>query len=190
MPRTITIQPFERSMLEDFRALLRRTRATDGCWCMWHIIPVKDYHAGRGVQNEQLFNDLVEKSDAPMGLLAYVNGEVSGWVATGPRSRYARAVKTPTLQGRDPAEDAYVWLVSCFFVAREHRRQGLAGQLLDAAVGLAITFGAKAIEGFPTRGRRMAGGDIQVGTEHLFARRGFEIARNPSSNRVIMRLEL
>ena len=56
----------------------------------------------------------------PVGLIAYDDGAPVGWCAVGPRARYERAVNTPTLKGRDPAEDASVWLVPCFFV-RETR---------------------------------------------------------------------
>ncbi|MDI6028686.1 GNAT family N-acetyltransferase [Corticibacterium sp. UT-5YL-CI-8] len=177
-------------MLEDLRALFRRTKATDGCWCMWYIISVRDYHAGRGAANQRLFTGLMRESDRPMGLLAYVDGDPAGWIALGPRSRFARALGTPTLQGRDPREDALVWLVTCFFVAREHRRKGLAGSLLDAAIELARRSAAKAIEGFPTQGHKIASTDSQVGTEQMFAERGFEVVRRPSSNRVIVRLDL
>ena len=177
-------------MLDDLETLFRQTKATDGCWCMWYVISVRDYHAGRGSQNRRLFAELIRESDMPMGLLAYVNRKPAGWIASGPRSRYARALGTPTLQGRDLGEDALVWLVTCFFVAREYRRKGLAGDLLDAAVELARRSAAKAIEGFPTQGNKRANSDSQVGTEQIFAARGFEAVRRPSSNRVIMRLDL
>jgi GNAT superfamily N-acetyltransferase len=177
-------------MLEDLRTLFQQTKATTGCWCMWFIIPVKDYHAGRGAQNEHLFTELVRNSEVPMGLVAYLDGTPAGWIASGPRSRYCRALKTPTLQGSDSREDENVWLVSCFFVAREHRRKGVAGQLLKEAVSMAQKLGAKAIEGFPTQGARIASTDSQVGTEHLFASQGFEALRRPSTNRVIMRRDL
>jgi Acetyltransferase (GNAT) family. len=177
-------------MLGDLAALFRRTKATDGCWCMWYIIPVRDYHAGRGALNQRLFTDLMRDSDVPMGLLAYVDENPAGWIASGPRSRFVRALGTPTLQGGDPGEDAGVWLVPCFFVAREHRHKGLAGRLLEAAVELARASSAKAIEGFPTQGSKRASSDGQVGTEQMFARHGFEAIRRPSSNRVVMRLDL
>ena len=63
--------------------------------------------------------------------------------------------------------------------------------LLEAAVDLAKTSGATAIEGFPFSGsKRRSSGDIQVGFEPLFALCGFEVIRRSSSSRVIMRREL
>lgn len=89
-----------------------------------------------------------------MGLLAYVGDQPVGWIAADPRSRYARAVKTPTLRGGDPGEDDTVWLTSCFFVRRKFRRRGVAGLLLTEAVALASRHGALAVAGFPPRGRQ------------------------------------
>lgn len=189
-PGRIVIQPLASTMLDDLHTLFRRTRATDGCWCMWYTIPVRSYHAGRGAENRRLFTELMAKSDLPMGLMAHVDGEPAGWIASGPRSRFTRALQTPTLQGRDSHEDASVWLITCFFVARDHRRKGLAHRLLGAAVELARDSGAPAIEGFPTQGNRKPSADRQVGTEEMFSKQGFVAIRRPSSNRVIMRLAL
>lgn len=190
LPAKPIIRPLDRSLIADLGRLFESSRATHGCWCMWFIIPVRDYHAGRGDRNGQAFAGLVESEAAPMGLLAYMDGRPVGWVAVGPRSRYARAVKTPTLRDTRRDEDDAVWLVSCFYVLGEFRRRGIAAGLLDAAVALASRSGAPAIEGFPTQGSRVASNDAQVGTEAIFAARGFRVAHRPSTNRVLMRLDL
>lgn len=74
-----------------------------------------------------------------------------GWVAAGPRSRYATATapRSTILKDRDPAEDEDVWLVPRIFVRVGARRSGLTRALLTAAVALARERGAKAVEGFP-----------------------------------------
>jgi hypothetical protein len=45
----------------------------------------------------------------PIGLLAYAGGRVVGWCAAGPRERYAQALRSPLLKGREAAEDGSVW---------------------------------------------------------------------------------
>jgi GNAT superfamily N-acetyltransferase len=113
-----------------------------------------------------------------------------GWCAVGPRSRYRRALKTPTYIGRDPSEDDSVWLVPCFFVRQDARRAGLVEMLLQAAVGLAKEHGARAIEGFPFTGEKRRSSDTQVGFESVFSACRFVAIRTPSPSRVIMRREL
>ena len=159
---------------------------------MWFIRRVADYHAAGDAGNRTAFVELAHGSPDPMGLLAYDDDDVIGWCAAGPRSRYARAVKAPTLKGRDPGEDDDVWLVPCFLISPDRRRQGVATALLEAAVELAGRSGATAIEGSPLSGSkaRSKGTDFMTGTETLFAGCGFTPVRRPSDNRVTMRHDL
>jgi hypothetical protein len=59
--------------------------------------------------------------------------------------------------------------------------------LLKGAVALARQHGAAAIEGFPfTRGTKLSKESL-VGVETVFAQCGLDVARRPSSTRVVMR---
>jgi GNAT superfamily N-acetyltransferase len=112
-------------------------------------------------------------------LLAYQNGDPVGWCAVGPRSRYIRALKTPTYKGGGVGDNSDIWLVPCFFVRKDMRGAGVSRTLLEAAVKLAKENGAVAIEGFPFAGaKKRSSGDIQVGSERLFSSCGFEVIRS------------
>jgi GNAT superfamily N-acetyltransferase len=159
---------------------------------MWFIIPVKDYHTAGGEGNRASFKALAEDSGLPMGLLAYENaGEPVGWCAVGPRSRYVRALKTPTYRGGEPEDNSVTWLVPCLFTRKDMRGSGITRALLQAAVEFARQNGATALEGFPFSGSaRRSSGDVQVGFESLFSSCGFHVVRTPSPSRVVMRREL
>jgi GNAT superfamily N-acetyltransferase len=86
------------------------------------------------------------------------------------------------------SEDDQVWLVPCFFVRVGSRRQGITRELLRAAVELARTRGATAIEGWPLTGKPSA--DEYLGREQVFAACGFKQVRRPTPRRVVMRLDL
>lgn len=189
---TVKVLPLDEGRLDDVGSLLQSQAESAGCWCMWFILPVAEYHARKGDGNRTSFTELARSSPTPMGLLAYEEGEPVGWCAAGPRSRYTRIVKAPTLRGRDQAEDDDVWLVPCFLVREDARRTGVATALLEGAVQLARQNGATAIEGFPQAGSRTRsmGADFMTGTETLFSSCGFTAVRRPSDNRVIMRREL
>jgi GNAT superfamily N-acetyltransferase len=157
---------------------------------MWFIISVAQYHAGGRTANRRLFRELADRSAQPIGLLAYRDGEVVGWCAAGPRSRFVRALRVPSFKGHDPEEDESVWLVPCFYVRKDMSRHGVSLALLEGAVALARQHGASAIEGFPfTRGTRLSR-ESMVGLETVFATCGFAVARRPSSTRVVMRRHL
>jgi GNAT superfamily N-acetyltransferase len=186
----VSVEVLDPKRLDDFNGLFGGDAEANGCWCMWHIIRVADYHAGGGTANRKRFHALMESSKEPMGLLAYADGETVGWCAAGPRARYARAVKTPTMKGRDPDEDETVWFVPCFFVRRDARKLGVTRELLTGAVALAKKHKARAIEGFPTAEGAKRSRDSMAGHESVFASCGFEVIRRPSPARVVMRREI
>ena len=190
--KKLRIAPLTESSLVDLESLFGCSEVASRCWCMWFLIAVKAFHAAGEAGNREAFRELMSASDYPLGLLAYRGKEAVGWCAVGPRSRYARAIKTPTYKGRDAAEDDSVWLAPCFYVREEDRQVGVTAALLQAAVELAKANGAAAIDGFPfvSTGKRRSGGDLQVGFESVFGDCGFEVVGEPSANRRLMRREL
>ncbi|HVE91433.1 MAG TPA: GNAT family N-acetyltransferase [Actinomycetota bacterium] len=187
---SIEVKPLAPARVPDAEKVFSSGAATAGCYCMWFIIPVTQYHAGGRPENRQRFLQLVTDSPTPIGLLAYEGGEPIGWCATGPRSRYVRAVRVPSFKGRDPSEDDDVWLVPCFYVHSRMRRKGVSRALLEGAVELAGTHGASAIEGFPFEAGAKLTRESMVGVESVFASCGFEVVRRPSGARVVMRRQL
>lgn len=49
----------------------------------------------------------------------------------------------------EPVDDQDVWSVSCFFIDKKFRRQGLSLELLNAAIDWAKIQGASLVEGYP-----------------------------------------
>ena len=187
----LRIEKVTSNLIDDVAKLFDTAKITKDCWCMWFIIPVKEFHSAGSEGNRTGFCDLLASSEQPLGLLAYQDEEPVGWCATGPRSRYARALKTPTYRGGDKASDSDIWLVPCFFVRKDAQGHGISQALLEAAVDLAKENDATAIEGFPFSGsQRRSSGDVQAGFEALFSSCGFEVIRAPSPARVVMRREL
>jgi GNAT superfamily N-acetyltransferase len=187
----IEVKIANKNLKSDIEFLFSSNSSIDNCSCMWFLISVKDYHAGGREQNRLRFYELLQAEIMPVGLIAYHEENPVGWCAVGPRSRYHRAIRTPTYKGRAPDEDTLVWLTPCFFVRDEARALGVAEALLERAITLAEESGATAIEGFPFSGnQRRYSGDTQVGIESVFTACGFSVIRRPSENRVIMRREL
>ncbi|HET6530667.1 MAG TPA: GNAT family N-acetyltransferase [Actinoplanes sp.] len=184
--------PLDGRRCDDLADLFAGNATTRGCFCMWFLSSGKDVSAGWTGGNRDRFRELAAASRTPFGVLAYDDGTPVGWCAAGPRSRYARALRSPILKAaRDPGEDDSVWLVPCFFTRVGHRRQGTSGRLLDAAVEQARARGATAVEGFPLAGPGpYERTHLYLGTEPLFAARGFRVIARPSPRRVVMRLDL
>ncbi len=190
MPAGLEVKPVTAELVQDAEQVFAANSDSAGCYCMWFLIPVAQYHAGGRDGNRRLFRELAEASSTPVGLLAYAGGEPVAWCAAGPRSRFARALKAPSFKGRDSVEDDSVWFVPCFNVPKAWRRRGVSTALLNGAVELARHHGAPAIEGFPfARGAKLSR-ESMVGVQATFEACGFTEARRPSPTCVVMRREL
>ncbi|HEY6133603.1 MAG TPA: GNAT family N-acetyltransferase, partial [Rubrivivax sp.] len=170
----LQIRPFAAALAQDLERLFATDPSAHACWCMWFIGSVKDFHLAGAQGNRAGFEALARQSSEPLGLLAYEDGEPVAWCAVGPKQRFARAVRTPTLKGHVAAVVEPTWFVPCFFVRRDRRRAGITRAMLAHATALAATHGAGLVEGFPfASGRSHSGGDRQVGSEGVFAECGF-----------------
>jgi GNAT superfamily N-acetyltransferase len=115
---------------------------------------------------------LCESEPGP-GVLAYSDGEVSGWCSVAPKSTYRALVNSRTIPHLN---DADAWSVVCFVVRPRFRRRGLMHELLDGAVSHARAAGAVNLEGYPVdpASERIDVISGYVGTVRLFEQHGFE----------------
>jgi ribosomal protein S18 acetylase RimI-like enzyme len=128
------------------------------------------------------------------GLLAYDGPEPVGWVRVGPRPPLRRLTRSRivTTGTQEPLDDASVWAVSCFSVRREHRKRGVVGTLLDAAIEDARASGARILEAYPfdTAAGARAPNELYVGALSTFEAAGFDVIARPTAARVVVALEL
>jgi GNAT superfamily N-acetyltransferase len=186
------VRPVTGANVDELARLFDTSGTCTGCWCMFFLLSGKEFSAGWGEPNRRRFAEMAAATAQPVGLLAYAGrATASGWCAAGPRSRYARILRSPLMAGRDRAEDGTVWLVPCFFVRRDARRGGVTRALLAAAVDLAAANGATAVEGLPLTGAaRHPAAEAYVGIEEVFDACGFTAVARPSPKRVLMRRQL
>jgi len=84
-----------------------------------------------------------------------------------------------------------VWSISCFFVRRGYRRQGVMTQLIFAALKAAKRAKAPALEGYPIdTSAPKSTSNIFTGTAGAFTRAGFKVVARRGSARAIMRHDL
>jgi GNAT superfamily N-acetyltransferase len=178
------IRPLTPADWPDLCTLFGRNGANSGCWCMWWRVSSSEWAAGNDA-NREGFHDVVDAGE-PTGLLAYDDGAPVGWCALAPRSAYPRLLRSPHLKPTDPDEPG-VWSVTCFFIKRTHRRQGLRAALLNAAVAHAGRLGATVVEGYPVDTREQPSGDLFTGTVNLFRAAGFTEHVARGGRRIVMR---
>ena len=135
----------------------------------------KAYEEARGLETRQMHKSIVD-SGIVTGLLAYLHGDVVGWIAVEPRAAYPKLAHSRALQ---PVDDQPVWSVTCFFVAKKSRRQGITVELLKAAVEHVKKQGGRIVEGYPVETQKeLPATFIHTGTASAFQQAGFkEVAR-------------
>jgi GNAT superfamily N-acetyltransferase len=138
--KTLEFHPVTASRWRDLETLFGERGACGGCWCMYWRLTSAQFKELKGAGNRQAMQQLIQSGVEP-GLLAYAAGQPVAWCAVAPREHYVRLASSRILQ---PVDDQAVWAISCFFIAKSHRRQGLSVKLLQADAfvwtGLASAF--------------------------------------------------
>lgn len=179
--------PLTRERWPDLETLFGPRGACAGCWDMWWRLKRSDFERMKGDGNKEAFQALVAAGTVP-GILAYMEQRPAGWCAIEPREHYPALQRSHSLK---PIDDRPVWSVTCFFVARPFRRQGLAVDLLRAATVYAFREGAQIVEGYPVEPKSgiMPDAFAWHGTAATFRHAGFVEVARPSPTRLIMRRE-
>src|SRR5512140_430265 len=99
----------------------------------------KEFNTSRKEGHKELMRTLVHSGVEP-GIIAYADGIPAGWVALAPRENYKRLATSKHL---GPVDDQAVWVVSCFYINRDYRRQGMMEKLITAAIDYAQKKGVK-----------------------------------------------
>lgn len=175
---------------DDLEALFGPRGAYSGCWCMFWRLRRADFGRMTGEGNRSALRDLA-MNHRPPGVLGYVDGTAVGWCSIGPREDFAALERSRTLKRVD---DAPVWSIVCFFVAKPYRRKGMMAQLLRGAVNYAASQGATTVEAYPIdlhshrlEGEKLHGYAGFMGIVSVFEAAGFVKVADASETQWIMR---
>ncbi len=188
--------PVTPDRFDDFADVVNPNRRASHCWCLSHRLRATEIEqlGGGGDGGRERAARALCGREHPPGVIAYRDGVPVGWCNIGPRADIPRLVHSTKIH---PLDDRPVWSVLCVVVRGGHRRQGVAGQVIEGAVAYAASCGAPAVEAHPVDpgGRRMDTTMAFVGTREMFARAGFEVvgqtdAMASKMPRLVMRKEL
>ena len=181
-----TVRPATAGHWPAVEDLFGRSGASNGCWCMyWRIGP--GYAHRPREDNKDDLRRLVA-SGPPPGLLAFDGDVAAGWCELAPRSGLHWLASARYLH---PVDDLPVWSIPCFYVRSAHRRAGVSGALIKAAIAVAAAAGAPALEAYPVdtavQGHT---GNLFPGAASTFAAHGFQVVARRKPDRPIMRKPL
>jgi GNAT superfamily N-acetyltransferase len=181
------IHPVTRDRWADLERLFGPKGAYFNCWCMYWRVRRRDFRAMEPGERKAALRAWV-RSGAEPGLLAYRGGKPVAWCAVAPRDEYAALAASPKL--KPIGDTAGVWSITCYFVAKEHRRTGLMSALLAAAARHARRKGARVLEGFPVTADSLSGCVGYTGLVPAYRKAGFRIVARPSRSMRVMQKPL
>jgi ribosomal protein S18 acetylase RimI-like enzyme len=173
-----TTRPLDPETWDDFAALVERHNGVwGGCWCL-------EFHeegGGKGLDRRALKHQRVLAGDAHAALV-FDGGRCVGWCQFGspeelPRIKFAKAYRA--VEAPPPA-----WRITCFFVDKEYRKQGVAGAALAGALEQIARLGGGVVESSPedVAGRKVSNSFLHNATVAMFEAAGFDRVRPLGKN--------
>lgn len=168
-----TVRPLDSSTWDAFVDLVERNNGIyGGCWCI-------AFHTAyqRGVSDPRtLKSQLVRAGEAQAAMVYDQDGRVQGWCQYGtPRTLGLKHLREYQKEQPPPAD----WRITCIFVDRRHRGQGIARAAVQGALSLIATAGGGLVEAISetVTGREAQGRFLFSATVELFEDLGFERVR-------------
>jgi GNAT superfamily N-acetyltransferase len=112
---------------------------------MWWRQAQKQFNQDSRAGNKRKFKQLVARGTVP-GIIPYSGSDPVGWCAVQPREEFVRLEESRILA---PVDERPIWSVTCLFVAKESRGDGVSTALLKAAAKHVKKSGGRIVEGYP-----------------------------------------
>lgn len=170
---TYTIQPLNAETWDAFAELVERNNGVyGGCWCIGYHPECGTECDHRAVKQERVLTDR-----AHAALVIDEFGAAQGWCQYGDPEELS-GIKHKREYLKDPPS-VPDWRITCIFVDRQHRGQGIARLALAGALQLIAEAGGGLVEAISevTIGREAQGRFLFSGTVELLEEYGFERVR-------------
>lgn len=142
MPDELAFKPVTKATAGDFETLFSGPGGPKPCWCMtWRASPEEIKDNKGPARRKQILGRIAD--GVPVGLIGYAGGEPVAWVSVAPRHTFRN------LGGPDEEPGEKIWSLTCMYVRRPLRGEGLGRQLIAAAIAHARGRKADILEAYP-----------------------------------------
>lgn len=171
------VAPLTPATWGDLEALFQAKGGPKYCWCMaWRSLENRK-QASNADRKTALHRRVLDHT--PVGLIGYLDSGPVAWCSVGPRESFTR------LRPDQERDEMGVWSVTCFYVRRDQRGQGLSEKMLDAAADYAQANGGRVLEAYPVDPDSPS--YRFMGFRSLYADHGFEQVGRAGSRRYVVR---
>ena len=154
-----------------------------GCWCVAFHLTTRDLK--RLATPPREFKESLVRANRAHAALVYDGPDVVGWC------QFGTPAELPGRMGGFArlALDEPDWRLTCFFVDRDRRREGIADTALAGALQLIAAKGGGTVDGYPiaTRGKPYSSSFLWGGTEPMFLAAGFSQVGALGTSKLVMR---
>jgi GNAT superfamily N-acetyltransferase len=180
-----TVRSLDPTTWPQFAALVERHNGVwGGCWCM--AFHEEGVGGDKAVGQNRSEKEARVRDGRAHAALVFDGAECVGWCQFGPTDELPRIkAQRAYREGLTALPD---WRITCFFVDRSRRGQGVAAAALDGALKEIARLGGGTVESYPedVDGRSVSGSFLHNGTLAMFEGQGFERARRIGKNRWVV----
>ncbi len=184
-----TVKALRRDTWDAFAQLVERHNGVwGGCWCLSFHPKFPD--KGQSVEGNRTLKQRLVNEDQAHAALVFDVDRAIGWC------QYGTPEELPSISHRKEYDAGLVeppdYRLTCFFVDRDYRREGVSAAALRGALNLIAEAGGGLVEGYPydTEGKKANASFLYNGTRSLFEQAGFEYQRPKGKNHCVMRTRI
>src|SRR5438046_9749991 len=169
-----SVRPLEAATWDAFAELVERNNGIfGGCWCLWY----QRECGQKGISYRAVKEDRVRTGRAHAALVIDEDGVAQGWCQYGSPEELSNIKHRREYDKDAPALPD--WRITCFYVDKKHRGQGVARAALEGALEQIGRAGGGLVEAIPevTDGREAPGRFLFSATVELFEEYGFTRVR-------------
>jgi GNAT superfamily N-acetyltransferase len=170
------------------RLIERHNGVWGGCWCL--AFHPKFPERGQSLEGNRALKRRLVRQGRAHAALVFDGERAIGWC------QYGTPEELPSIYHRKEYEAGLVeppdYRITCFFVDRDHRREGVSAVALRGALDLIAQAGGGVVEAYPqdTQGTKVSASFLYNGTRSLFERAGFTYERPKGKNHCVMRTKV
>jgi GNAT superfamily N-acetyltransferase len=181
----LSIKPLTTATWPEFDALVDNHNGVfGGCWCMsFHAVTKK----GRTYEERRTEKRALVAKGQAHAALVYEGDTCVGWCQFGSPTELPEIKNKKNYNATLSGEPA-PWRITCFFVDRHHRKQGVAAAALKGALSEIAKLGGGVVEAYPedVHGTMVSPTFLHAGTLAMFEAAGFEKQRQIGKNKWVV----
>ncbi len=171
-----SVKALDESTWPDFARLVEKHNGVwGGCWCM--AFHVEGVGRGKTASQNRAEKEWRVREGRAHAALVYDGAQAVGWCQFGPTDELPRIKhKREYDSGLTELPD---WRITCFFVDKDYRGQGVAALALKGALSEIARLGGGTVESYPedVEGRSVSASFLHNATVALFESQGFQRTR-------------